>query len=64
LPPIQEGGELHSFDTAGNSEAQKKTVEVRLHRAQGDVELLSDFLIAATLQQQLGNLLFPRREPD
>jgi len=37
---------------------------MRLHRAQSNVEVLCDFLIAAALQQQLGNLLFSWREPN
>jgi len=35
-----------------------------LDGAQGDVELLSNLLVTAALQQQLGNLLFPWRQPD
>lgn len=64
MPPIQESCQFDPLDSAGDSEAQKEPVEVRLYRAQGDIEVLRDFLVAAALQQQLGDLLFPRRKPD
>jgi len=64
LPPIQECGELYSLNTAGNSEAEKKAVKVGLHGAQRDIELLRNLFVAATLQQQFGNLPFPWCQPD
>ena len=64
MPPIQESGEFDAFDSAGDAKAEKQAVEVRFHRAQGDVELLSDFFVAATLQQQFSDLSFARRQPD
>jgi len=37
---------------------------VRLHRAPGHLELSGNLRIVATLEQQLGNLLFPRTQPN
>jgi hypothetical protein len=37
---------------------------VRLHRAPGHLELSGNLRIVATLEQQFGNLLFPRTQPN
>jgi hypothetical protein len=47
-----------------NSKALEETIEVRLDRASGHLELRGNFSIVTALQQQLGDLLFPRAQPN
>jgi hypothetical protein len=49
LPPVQQGGEFHSLDSARDSEAQKETIEVGFHRAPGHLELPGDFGVVTSL---------------
>jgi hypothetical protein len=64
LPPVQQGCELYSLDTAGNSETEKQPVEMSFHSSSRHVELVCDFGVVASLQQQLYDLLFARTEPN
>jgi hypothetical protein len=64
LPPIKNGCELDSLDTASNCKSHEQTIKVRLHGAPGHFQLSGNFRIVATLQQQFGNLLFPRTQPN
>jgi len=64
LPPVQQGRELDSLDTAGNSETEKQPVEMSLHGAPRHVELGGDLGVVASLQQQVYDLLFARTEPN
>jgi hypothetical protein len=60
LPPVQQGREFDSLDTAGNSETKKKPVEMSFHGAPRHLELTGNFGIVAALQKQLDDLLFAR----
>jgi len=64
LPPIENGCEFDPLDTAGNCKSQEKTIKVRFHRAPGHLELSGNLRIVATLQQQFGDLLFARTQPN
>jgi hypothetical protein len=64
LPPVQQGSEFDSLDTAGNSESEKQPVEMSLHGSPRHVQLAGNFSIVATLQQQLDDLLFARTQPN
>jgi hypothetical protein len=64
LPPIKNGCELYSLDTASNCKSQEQTIKVRLHRAPGHLELSGNLRIVATLKQQFRNLLFARTQPN
>jgi len=57
LPPIKNGCEFDSLDTACDCKAQEKTIEVRLYRASGHFELPRNLRIVAALQQQFRDLL-------
>jgi hypothetical protein len=64
LPPIKNGREFDSLDTASNCKAQEKTIKVRLHRASGHFELPRDLCVVTTLEQQFRNLLLARTQPN
>jgi hypothetical protein len=57
LPPIQECCEFYSLDAAGDAKSQEQPIKVCLHGSTRHVELPSDFVVIAALQQQLDNLL-------
>jgi hypothetical protein len=42
LPPIQDGRQLYTLDTAGNAKSQEKPVEVSLYGPPGHFELFGD----------------------
>jgi hypothetical protein len=58
LPPVQQGREFDSLDTAGNSEPQKQPVEMGLYRPPRHFQLAGDLGVVTALQQQLDDLLF------
>jgi hypothetical protein len=58
LPPIQECGEFDSLDTTVNPKAQEESVEMGLDGSSSHLELLSNLVVVAALQQQLDDLLF------
>jgi hypothetical protein len=60
LPPVQKGCELHSLDTAGDSETEKQPVEMSLHGSARHLELARDLGIVTALQKQFDDLLFAR----
>ena len=64
MPPVQQGRELDSLDTAGNSETEKQPVEMSFHGTPRHVELGGDLGVVASLQQQVYDLLFARTEPN
>jgi len=64
LPPVQQGRELDSLDTAGNSETEKQPVEMSFHGTPCHVELGGYLGVVASLQQQVHDLLFARTEPN
>jgi hypothetical protein len=64
LPPVQQGSEFHSLDTASDSKTQKQPVEMSFYGSPCHLELGSDFGVVTTLQKQFNNLLFPRTEPN
>src|SRR5580698_1421830 len=53
---IHRSGELYAFAPVGDSCAQKQCAQMLLHRSRADVELFCDFLVAASLHQQVENL--------
>lgn len=63
MPPVQQGRELDSLDTAGNSETEKQPVEMSFHGTPRHVELRGYLGVVASLQQQVDDLLFARTEP-
>jgi hypothetical protein len=58
LPPIQECGEFDSLDTTVNPETQEESVEMGLDGSPSHLELPSNLVVVAALQQQLDDLLF------
>jgi hypothetical protein len=64
LPPVQQGREFHSLDTASNSETQKQPVEMSLYRSPSHLELSGYLGVVTPLQKQFDNLLFARTEPN
>jgi hypothetical protein len=64
LPPIKNGCEFDSLDTASNCKSQEQTIKVRFHRAPGHLELSRNLRIVATLEQQFGDLLFAWTQPN
>jgi hypothetical protein len=64
LPPVQQGREFNSLDTAGNSEPQEQAVKVGFHSSTSHLELAGNLGVIASLQQQFYDLLFARTEPD
>jgi hypothetical protein len=50
LPPIQKSCEFDSLDTAGDSEAEKKPIEVGFNGPASHLELASDLIIVAALE--------------
>jgi hypothetical protein len=64
LPPVQQGRELDSLDSAGNSETEKQPVEVCFHSSARHVELTCNLGIVTTLQKQFYDLLFAWTQPN
>jgi len=64
LPPVQQGREFDSLDTAGDSEPQEQPVKVGLHSSTRHFELAGNLGVVASLQKQFDNLLLARTEPD
>jgi hypothetical protein len=64
LPPVQQGREFDSLDTAGNSEPQEQPVKVGLYCSTSHFELAGNLGVIASLQQQFDDLLFARTEPN
>jgi hypothetical protein len=60
LPPIKQGREFHSFDSAGDSEAKEQPVKMRLYGSARHLELAGNLGIVAALQKQFDDLLFAR----
>jgi hypothetical protein len=58
LPPIKQGREFYSLDSAGDSEAEKQPVEVGFYSSARHLELAGDFCVVAPLQKQFDDLLF------
>jgi hypothetical protein len=64
LPPIQECCEFHSLDAAVDSETQEEPVEMGLDGSPSHLELAGNFVVVATLQKQLDDLLFSMAQTD
>jgi hypothetical protein len=64
LPPVQQGREFDSLNTAVNSKTKKQPVEMGLYSSPRHLQLRSDLGVVATLQKQLYDLLFARTEPN
>jgi len=64
LPPVQQGREFHSLDTAGDSESEKQPVEMGFHSAPRHLELSGNLGVITTLQKQFDDLLFARTQPN
>jgi hypothetical protein len=64
LPPIEQGCEFDSLDSAGNSETEKQPVEMSFDGSARHLELTCDLGIVTALQKQFNNLLFARTEPN
>jgi hypothetical protein len=60
LPPIEQGCEFYSLDSAGNAKSKKQPVEMSFHSSAGHFELCSDLGVVAALQKQFDDLLFAR----
>jgi hypothetical protein len=60
LPPIKQGCEFHSLDSAGDSEAEKQPVEMGFNGSARHFELAGNFRVVAALQKQFDDLLFAR----
>jgi len=60
LPPIQQGREFYSLDSAGDSEAEEKPVEMSFHGSARHLELAGNLGIVTALQKQFDDLLFAR----
>jgi hypothetical protein len=50
------GGQLHAFAAVPDSGTQEQSTQMLLHGARTDVELIGNFLVAATLNQEFENL--------
>jgi len=64
LPPVQQGCEFDSLDTAGNPETKKQPVEMSFHSSPRHFELSGNLGVVTALQKQLDNLLFAWTEPN
>jgi hypothetical protein len=64
LPPVQECREFYSLNAAGDAKSQKQAVEMGFHSSTSHVELPSDFVVVAPLQQQFDDLLFALTQTD
>jgi len=64
LPPVQQGCEFDSLDTAGDSETKEQPIEMSFHGTPCHIELAGDFGVIASLQKQVYDLLFARTEPN
>jgi hypothetical protein len=63
LPPVQQGSEFHSLDTASDSKTQNQPVEMGFYGSHCHPELGGDFGVVTTQQKQFNHLLFARTEP-
>jgi hypothetical protein len=59
LPPVKQSRELDPLDAVLDSEPHKQPVEMRFHRALGNVQIASDFRVVTSLEQQIDDLPFP-----
>jgi hypothetical protein len=64
LPPIEQGGEFDSLDSAGDSETEEQPVEMSLHGSARHLELGGNLGIVTALQEQFDNLLLTRAQPN
>jgi hypothetical protein len=64
LPPVEQGRELDSLDSAVDAEAEKQPVKMSLYGSPCHVQLAGNLGVITTLQKQLDNLLFARTEPN
>jgi hypothetical protein len=64
LPPVQQGREFDSLDTASNSKTEKQPVEMSFYGSPRHIELAGDLGVITSLQQQLNDLLFAVTEPN
>jgi len=64
LPPVQQGREFHSLDTAGDSETEKQPIEMSFYGSPRHLELTGDLGVVTTLQKQFDNLLFAWAQPN
>lgn len=62
MPPVQQGRELDSLDSVGDSEAKEQPVEVRLDGAPRHFQLAGNLRVITTLQQKISDLLLPRAQ--
>jgi hypothetical protein len=62
LPPVQEGCELDSLDSVGNSKTKEKAIEVGFDGARRHFQFARNFRIVTTLQKEISNLLLPRAQ--
>jgi hypothetical protein len=51
LPPVQQGREFHSLDSAGDSETEEQPVKVSLYGSARHLELAGDFGVVTALQK-------------
>jgi hypothetical protein len=64
LPPVQQGREFDSLNTAGDSKTQEQAVEMCFDGSSRHLQLAGDFGIITALQKQFDDLLFTRTEPN
>jgi hypothetical protein len=58
------GRELHALAAIFDSGSEKQRSEMLFHSPRADVQLLGDFLVAASFDQQVKNLLIALRDFD
>jgi protein-S-isoprenylcysteine O-methyltransferase Ste14 len=58
LPPVKQGREFYSLDSARNPEAEKQPVKVGFYGSARHFELGGDFCVITALQKQFYDLLF------
>jgi hypothetical protein len=58
------GGELYPFAAILNTGSEKQSPKMLFHGPGADVQLLRDFLVAASFDQQMQNLLIALRNLD
>jgi len=51
LPPVQQGREFHSLDTARDSETKKKPIEMSFHGSPRHFQLTGNLGVVTTLQE-------------
>jgi hypothetical protein len=57
LSPIKQSRELYPLDATLDSKPQEQPVEMCFDRSLSNMEILSDFCVVASLQQQINDLL-------